>query len=100
MNDKRDIEVSGMTEHLPDTRKPVEIKIIIPKYIFNLLNKMSDLSGISKERIINNFIIAELESLKDSPDAFSDTLLERFINEMNSCIDDFREDLVLGIYGV
>lgn len=99
MNDKRDIEVPGMTEHLPDIRKPVEIKIIIPKYIFNLLNKISELSGVSKERIINNFIISELEGLKDNPDECYSFLLKDLIKEMDSCITNFKDDFALGIYG-
>jgi len=99
MNDKRDIIEPGITEHLKEIQKPVEIKIIMPKYVYSLLNKISELSGVSRERMINNFIVSELESLKDSPDECYSFLLKNLIKEIDKCITDFKDDFDLGIYG-
>jgi len=94
MNDKEFIK------QLDDFQKPIEIKILVPKYIFNLLNKISELSGICKERMINNFIISELESLRDCPEYLHSFFQNNLIQEIDSCIHDFREDLKLEIYGI
>jgi len=100
MNKNRDIIEPGITEHLHDAQKPIEIKILVPKYIFNLLNKMSELSGVCKERIINNSIISELQSTKDNPAVCYSLFLKDLITEMDSCITNFKDDFALGIYGV
>ena len=94
INDKEFIE------NLHNNQKPIEIKINVPKYIFNLLNKLSELSGKSRERIINNYIISELEALKGNNDELCDLFLKKLIQEIDSCIRDFREDLKLEIYGI
>jgi len=99
MNDKRDIIEPGITEHLKEIQKPVEIKIIIPKYILNLLNKLSELSGVSKERMINNFIISELDALKENPEYFHSFFQNTLIKEIDSCVTNFKDDFVFDLYG-
>lgn len=91
------LENKETQEKIIDLRKPIEITLKLPEYIVKILERLSVESKKSKNEIISQFILNELEALTSSYEILG-MFFKPLMKEIKSCVHDFKEVLKNGSY--